>query len=131
LDVNVVLDVLGEREPYVDEAQSVLAKIEAGQLEGLLAAHTVTTLHYLLAKHTGKARARRTLAALMQIVSIVPVDEDRIRYALALDWPDFEDAVQASCAEKAKADFIVTRDKRGFRGALVSVVTPGELLALE
>jgi hypothetical protein len=67
----------------------------------------------------------------MQIVSIVPVDEDRIRYALALDWPDFEDAVQASCAEKAKADFIVTRDKRGFRGALVSVVTPGELLALE
>ena len=49
---------------------------------------------------------------------------------LALNWTDFEDAVQAACAEKAEADYLVTRDKKGFRRSPVKTVTPAELLAL-
>lgn len=130
LDTNVVLDVLANREPFADEAAAVLQLVEARTIEGLLAAHTVTTLHFLLAKHLGKARARRILSDLLHLLRIVPVDEDRLRQALALDWTDFEDAVQASCADAAEAHYMVTRDKRGFRKSPVKVVTPGELLVL-
>jgi len=130
LDINVVLDVLASREPFADDAEAVLRHVEARAVEGLVAAHTITTLHFLLSKHMGKAKARRVLTDLLHVVRVVPVDEDRIRHALALDWTDFEDAVQAACAGKAEADYLVTRDKRGFKKSPVKTVTPPELLAL-
>lgn len=96
----------------------------------MLAPHPVTTLHYLLSKYLSKARARRTLEDLLHILLIEAVDEDRVRHALALHWPDLEDAVQAACAEKAEADYLVTRDIAGFKRSVTRPVTPAELLAL-
>lgn len=130
IDVNVVLDVLADREPFAEDSAAVLAEVEAGSLQGYLAAHTVTTLHFLLTRHLGKARARRALSDLLSLVELVPVDQDRIRHALAADWADFEDAVQAACAEKAGVDYLVTRNKRDFKKSAIKAVTPAELLAL-
>ena len=119
LDVNVLLDVLAEREPFAAESAAVLEKVEAGVMRGFVAAHTITTLHYLLSKHLGKARSRRVILDLLHLLQVVAVDEDRLRHALSLNWNDFEDAVQAACAEKVEADFVVTRDKKGFRKSAV------------
>ena len=130
LDINVVLDVMASREPFATDAEAVLRLVEARVIDGLIAAHTITTLHYLLAKHMGRAKVTRTLNDLLHLVTVVPVDEDRIRHALALNWTDFEDAVQAACAEKAEVDYLVTRDKKGFKKSPVRTVTPAELLAL-
>ena len=130
LDINVVLDVLADREPFADDAAALLQLVERQVVEGLVAGHTITTLHFLLSKHLGKARARRVLSDLLHIVRVVPVDEDRLRHALALNWADFEDAVQASCADKAEADYLITRDKKGFTKSPVKTLTPAEFLAL-
>lgn len=130
LDVNVVLDVLANREPFAKDAEAVLARIEDGELRGYVAAHTVTTLHFLLSKHLSKAKARKVLLDLLQLVGVVSVDEDRLRHALGMGWAYFEDAVQAACAESAETDFLVTRDKSGFKRSAVKPVTPSELLAL-
>lgn len=130
VDVNVLLDVLADREPFAGDAQAVLARIEEGTLQGLVATHTMTTLHYLLSKHLGKARSRRALLDLLLLLRVVAVDEDRLRHALGLNWADFEDAVQAACAEKAEAEYVVTRDKRGFARSAVKPISPAELLVL-
>ena len=130
LDINVILDVLADREPFSEDAAAVLGQIELGNIEGFLAAHTVTTLHFLLAKHLGKARTRKVLTDLLRIVNLAPVDEDQIRHALAANWADFEDAVQAACAEGVGADYLATRNKRDFRKSAVHPLTPAELLAL-
>lgn len=130
LDINVVLDVLTNRHPFADDATSLLALVERNEIEGLVAAHTVTTLHYLLSKHLGKAQARRVLSDLLHLLRVVAVDEDRLRHALALNWTDFEDAVQAACADTAEADYLITRDKKGFKKAPVTTLTPSEFLAL-
>ena len=47
VDLNVVLDVLLDRAPRAEAAAAVWAAVEKGEAEGLLAAHSVTTLHYL------------------------------------------------------------------------------------
>lgn len=130
VDINVVLDVLADREPFAEASARVLGEIETGNVDGCLAAHTITTLHFLLAKYLGKARTRRVVTDLLNLVEVVPVDEDRLRHALAADWADFEDAVQAACAEKAEADYLVTRNKADFRKSAVKAVTPAELLAV-
>lgn len=101
-----------------------------GAIEGSVAAHSVTTLHHLLARDLSRSRVRKALANLLHLVQIVPADEDRLRHALALDWPDFEDALQAACTESAGADYLVTRDKKDFRRSSVKALTPAEPVAL-
>lgn len=130
LDINVVLDVLADRQPFAEDAGAVLAHVEEGTVRGIIAAHTITTLHFLLSRHLGKRKAQRVLTDLMQILQVAPVDEDRLRHALGLNWKDFEDAVQAACAEKAEVDYVVTRNKADFKRSAVAPVTPAELLAL-
>ena len=83
-----------------------------------------------MAEHLGKARTRKVLTDLLRIVDLAPGDEDQIRHALAANWADFEDAVQAACAEGVGADYLVTRNKRDFRKSAVQPLTPAELLAL-
>ena len=130
LDVNVVLDVLADREPFAEDATAALSIVEAKKVRGYVAAHTATTLFYLVQKQLGAKRARKALSDLLRIVDVVAVDEDRIRHALAMGWTDFEDAVQAACAEKAEVDYLVTRDKAGFRRAAVKVLSPAEFFAV-
>jgi len=52
LDFNVLLDVLVQREPHYRPSADVWETVESGRAKGLLAAHSLTTLHYLLARHT-------------------------------------------------------------------------------
>mgnify|MGYP001822779779 CR=1 FL=1 len=129
-DVNVVLDVLADREGHAEASSAALGLTERGRVEGVIAAHTVTTLHYLLERELGRAKTRRVLTALLGVLEVEPVDGDRLRHALGLAWRDFEDAVQAACAESARADYLVTRDPGGFKQSAVRVVSPAELLAL-
>ena len=57
LDINVVLDVLTRREPWWRDSAAVLSLLEADEVSGMIAAHSVTTLHYLCAKHLGPGEA--------------------------------------------------------------------------
>ena len=129
LDTNVVLDVLANREPFAEDAARVLSRIESEEIEGFIAAHTATTLFYLLDEELGTRRASRAIADIVRLVQVVPVDQDRLLHALAMQWDDFEDAVQAACAEKAEVEFLVTRNESDFKGSSVPILNPTELLA--
>ena len=49
IDLNLILDVLQQREPFYLMSARVLACAETGLIEGYVAAHTLTTLFYLIA----------------------------------------------------------------------------------
>jgi len=130
LDINVVLDVPLRRAPWVGEAAAMLSAIEQRRASGYVAAHTVTTYHYVIAKQAGRDEAVRATADLLRLLRVVPTGREDFRDALALSLRDFEDAVQAVAALKAGADYLVTRNAPDFRGTTVPVRTPGEILAL-
>jgi len=130
IDANIVLDVLAKREPHYTTSAAVWTLVEQGQGEGLLAAHTVTTLHYLVVKHLGQSQAHLIMTKLLHVFNIAAVDRDVILQALALGWKDFEDAVQMAAAFNSQADYLVTRNPKDFKDELVRVLQPGELLAL-
>jgi predicted nucleic acid-binding protein len=129
LDTNVVLDIFLERSPHLGPAALLWAAIETDQAVGLIPAHGVTTLHYLIARDRGAREARDVVAQILTVCRVAPVDERVVRAALALEWPDFEDAVSAAAAERARCDLIVTRDPRGFRRARVTALDPATVLA--
>ena len=130
LGTNVILDVLANREPFVSDSAAVLSLVESRRVEGFVAAHTVTTLFYLLRREVGGAKARSVLMDLFRVVEIVAVDQNRIYQALAMEWDDFEDAVQASCAARVEADYLLTRGQTDFHGSHVPVLSPAVFVAL-
>ena len=129
-DPNIVLDVLLNRQPHVDASAAAWASVETGVSEGMLAAHAVTTIHYLIRKEMGNARAARTLSAILRVFAVAAVDGAVIREALQLPLRDFEDAVTAAAARLAGCELIVTRDPKGFRGSPVRSLTPEAVMPL-
>jgi len=129
-DLNVILDVLGRREPYFASSAQTWAAVETGRVDGLVAAHSVTTLYYLLARHTTTPQAHAALVDLLRVFSIAAVDKDVIRDALSLGWDDFEDAVQMAAARHAQAAYLLTRNPADFQPGPLPVIQPAEFLAL-
>lgn len=130
LDTNVVLDILLDRTPWAEASAAVWTAIETGVAEGLLAAHAVTTIHYLLRKEIGNAQARKTVSSILRVLNVAPVDSEVLQHALQLPFSDFEDAVTAAAAHSAGCDCIVTRDPKGFRGSPVRSLTPEAVLPI-
>lgn len=124
LDTNIVLDVLLDRPPHAEASLVVWSAVELGVSQGLLSAHAVTTIYYLVRKDVGNIKARRIVSTILKVLNVAPVDGAVIQEALQLQCNDFEDAVTSAAARIAGCDYIVTRDPKGFRGSLVRAVTP-------
>jgi predicted nucleic acid-binding protein len=130
IDLNIVLDVLQWREPFYDMSAGVLAAAETGMIEGWVAAHSLTTLFYLLARYQSAEQARVALTDLLTFLSVAAVDHVVIEQALNLPYPDFEDAVQMMAAVRSGVQYLVTRNARDYGMGPLPVLQPAELLAL-
>lgn len=124
IDLNVILDVLQKREPFYKASAQILALAERGIVRGYLAAHSITTLFYLIQKDKSYADARAIITSLMQFLDVLPVEHSTIEQALNLDFRDFEDAVQMISAVQGKLDALVTRNVKDFQPALLPVMQP-------
>jgi predicted nucleic acid-binding protein len=90
----------------------------------MLAAHAVTTIHYLVRKERGNANAKRIVSAILRVFKVAAVDGAVLQEALHLPFPDFEDAVTAAAAKLAGCEYIVTRHPKGFRTSPIRAITP-------
>jgi predicted nucleic acid-binding protein len=130
LDTNVVLDVLLERAPFAEPARRLWSAVETRKAEGVVAAHTLTTVWYLVAQSKGRASARGVVGLLARVFGVAKVDTQVVGRALALEFDDFEDAVCAAAAEAASCDLIVTRDRKDFGNSPVTAVDPLTAVAM-
>ena len=130
VDLNIVLDVLQNRHPFYDESARVLDSAARHEASGLLAAHSITTLFYVLNRFRNMATATAAITGLLDAFNIATVDDAVIRKALSWGWVDFEDAVQMAAALSAGADYLITRNPRDFQEGIVPVVQPGAFLSL-
>lgn len=128
IDINILLDVLQKREPFYEISAAMLALVETGRVKGYVAAHSITTLFYLIKKDRSAAEARATITNLLQFIKIATVDQSTIEQALNLDYRDYEDAVQMISAVQCKADCLITRNVKDYQPALLSVLQPVEFM---
>jgi predicted nucleic acid-binding protein len=130
VDINVALDVILERDPWVTEGALLFSAVQEGRAEGYLASHTIPTIHYIVRENRrDRAVADAAVGKLLRIFTVVAAENADLHQALALGFPDFEDAVQAACAVKVNADWIVTRNARDFRKSPIACEPPGAVLA--
>ena len=127
LDTNIVVDILSRREGYMDSLK-VLKHCEIKKAAGYISAITVTDVTYILRKHIRADRVREALLTLLSIVDVADVLKSDIRGAFTCGMKDFEDAVQAICARRIGADYIVTRNLKDFDASPVRAISPSGVL---
>jgi predicted nucleic acid-binding protein len=124
LDTNVVLDVLLQNEGFWQDSIKIFRLAELGKIRACVSASSMTDIFYVARKKLTTSAARAAIEKLLNLFEIVGVDGDDLRGALTLPIGDMEDALQAWCAMKAKADALITRDAGGFSGIDVKAVAP-------
>ena len=130
LDINILLDVLLQRNPWAESAAHLLTRIERGEANGFVAGHTLNTVHYVVSRTRDRQSAAAAVTDLLRFLEVVPIEKVDFNQALVLPIDDFEDAVQAAAALKIGVDYVVTRDEKGFRALSIPSVNSGEILSL-
>ncbi|GHV34041.1 twitching motility protein PilT [Synergistales bacterium] len=129
LDTNIIVDILSGRDGCADSLK-VLKYCETKHALGYVSAITVTDVMYILRKHISPDMVRDALLTMLLIVDVVDVLSSDIRRAFSCGIKDFEDAVQAMCANRICADYIVTRNLKDFHGSPVLSVSPLDVLEI-
>ncbi len=130
LDANIILDVLTKREPFFTSSAFVWAAVETNQVEGYTAAHSITTIYYIISRHISKEKALSAIGDLLLVFSIAEVNQSVLLQALALGWDDFEDGVQVCAAAQTSVDFFVTRDIFKVPTDLVTIIKPEDFIGI-
>jgi predicted nucleic acid-binding protein len=128
LDLNVILDVVQRREPHYQAAAAILSQVVSAGLKACVPAHAVTTLYYIVAKHSTKQQADNLVDWLLQRFEIASTGKAEFMKARNLPLRDFEDAVVVSAAEALGCQYLITSNVADFTGATVPVLTPEEFL---
>lgn len=131
-DTNVILDVLLEREPFVEASCQVLSLCEEHRIDGFVSASSITDIFYLVRKYTHSTElAYKAVGKLLEIVKVCSVTNEDILTAFQRKARDFEDCLVATCAKAIHCDCIVTRNKKDFKEFGIPLLTPEELIARE
>lgn len=122
LDVNIVIDFLGERDNFYKPAAKVLTLADKKKIKVYTSATSISTTYYLLAKYENTKIALEKIRRFKMLSSIAIMDDEVIEKAMNSDFKDFEDAMQYYSAIASNCDLIITRNEKAFKNALIPVM---------
>lgn len=128
LDTNVMLDLLGNRNPFFEDAAKVVSLADKGKATLAVSALSFATTDYFLSKILSPARSKEGLIKFKAVSEIVSLDENIIDKSLSSNFSDFEDGLQYYSAIKSDCNYIITRNTKDFKSAEIPVMTPQEFL---
>ena len=128
IDTNVILDVLCQRDGFAEAALHIFRLCEIKRLKGFVSALSVPNIVYIMRKELDTERTAVIIERLSLIFSIADLTAADLTQASKLGYDDFEDALQSVCAQRVKAERIITRNTRDFRASPIPVETPAEFI---
>lgn len=128
-DTNIFLDVLLERESFVDASAKALSLCEEHKAEGYISASCITDIFYIVHKYThSNVLAYNAVGKILEIVKVCGVTNNDVLEAYQKKAKDFEDCLLATCAKNIHCDYIITRNKKDFINFDVPLLEPSEFL---
>ncbi|MDT3404167.1 PIN domain-containing protein [Mucilaginibacter terrae] len=130
VDSDIILDLLLKREPFFRFSQTLLNAADKYSFTLYTSTLVIANVHYFLNKSLkDKATARLHIKLLAEIIAILSVvTAEDIDFAINSNNNDFEDAIQISVAENAKADIIITRNTKDYKHSTIPVLTAEQFL---
>ena len=128
IDTNVALDFFCKRNDF-ENAKIIWKLCAEEKVEGFVSASAITDIFYILKKYFEREMIYSILEMFLSAVNVGDVSSYEILEALKKRSKDFEDTVQSECAVSYEADYIITRDPKGFIDSTVKAVSPDEFLS--
>ncbi len=128
LDTNVVLDLLGEREPFYNSAAKITTLADKGEIDLVVSASTYSTVYYLLSRFEDKELVKEKIRKFKVIAETSDLTDKIVDKGLSSKFSDFEDSLQYYCAIKMDCKLLITRNGKDFNESEIPVLTPDEYL---
>lgn len=129
IDTNVMLDFLGEREPFYEPIAKIATLAEKERLTMVVSPISFATVNYFLSKFENPKIAREKLRKFKILCEICSIDEQTIEKGLNSSIKDFEDALQYFGATESECEIIITRNGKDFKKSLLPIMTAKEFLS--
>jgi len=129
LDTNVLLDFVLLRRPFASDATALWVANEQGHYEAYVSGITPVNLYYVARKEIGMLLARQAIEERITRIQICAIDMAVLQIAHALQWSDYEDAVQYASATVSGMGAIVTRNLNHYKNATIPIFSPAAFLA--
>ncbi|WDF54923.1 PIN domain-containing protein [Mucilaginibacter sp. KACC 22063] len=128
IDSDILLDLLLEREPYVHFTKYLLSEYSKYGLVLTTSALVMANINYVITGRIGKAQAKKSLSALLEILDVLPFEAEAFKSALDSKFGDIEDGIQHFIALKNNCDVIITRNLKDYKHSALPVLTAEQLL---
>lgn len=128
LDTNVILDLLGEREPFYNSISQIATLADQKKLQLIVSPISFATVNYFLSKFEGISIAKDKLRKFKVLCEISKIDETIMEKGLNSDFEDFEDSLQYFCAVDSECDVIISRNSKDFKNSLLPVMSAEEFI---
>ena len=129
IDTDVIIDFLIDRKPHSREAAIIFTLIEQKKLKGYVSSLTFSNLYYVLKKIESHNKVISKLDSISKMLTILKVDQQTIKDAIASGFQDFEDSIQYFCAiDNKKIDVLITRNTKDYKNSEIPVMTPSDYL---
>ena len=128
LDTNVIVDLLGEREPFYDSIAKIATLADKGNIQLMVSAFTYPTVYYLLSRFEDKELVKEKIRKFKVIAETSDLTDKIINKGLSSRFNDFEDSLQYYCAVETDCNLIITRNSKDFKASEIPVFTPDEYL---
>lgn len=128
LDTNIMLDLFACRKEFCKEAFALKAMALCEDADLWVSAKSFTDVFYLMnrKKEFDSEAILRVFLENLEYLNVCGIDREDIVESAKENWPDFEDCLVARCAEKVKADLLITRDAGGFDRSSVASCSPAD-----
>lgn len=128
IDTNIMLDLLGEREPFYTSIAVIATLAERKEVIMVVSPLSFAKVNYFLSKFENASIAREKLRKFKILSEICSLDTQTVEKALNSSMQDFEDALQYFSATESNCDIIITRNGKDFKQAHLPVMTADEFL---
>ena len=131
LDTNIIIDLLADRKPFSNAAYLIFKEAKQNKWKLFTSSNSILTTYYILEKQIDSKEANRAIETILNRLEVQDLTKKELNVALKSQTVDLEDACQIECANKiGRINFIVTRDKKGFKKSMIDSINPSELIEL-
>jgi predicted nucleic acid-binding protein len=124
IDTNIVIDLLGQREPFYKESAQIFSLADKGVVKLSVSALTFANTHYIISKQKSAGEAKKLLRHFAVLVDILALDKKIINLSLNdSDFKDYENAIQYYAAIENGQDVMITRNLKDYKKARLPVMT--------
>ncbi|EDM27864.1 PIN domain protein [Lentisphaera araneosa HTCC2155] len=127
IDCDVIIDLLTRREPHFKESALLFQSALDKQIKLFTSPLAIANVHYMVKKSKDEQQTRNAISKLLTIIEIADMTKSTVIKALNSDMKDFEDALQSYTAEPLACDYIITRNTKDYKKALLEAKTPTEI----